>query len=130
MALILFLVGIVAYSFVEYATHRWLLHGPMIKSHRIHHMDPNKRVHVNIRIMILACFMVWAVAGMALMLGMFTGWILSSLFHWRLHVGNLTAPWVRKLKGYHYGHHRNPTTNYGVTNMLWDTLFHTKGLPH
>ena len=127
LSIVIFIVGIILYSFAEYAIHRWILHGPMIKQHAVHHRDPSKNIHVPFMVMIPALLLVLLVAGFPLMLGILSCWIGSSLLHRRLHVGKPSSPQILRLWHRHNGHHRKVTTNYGVTSMFWDALFGTLG---
>lgn len=123
--IIYFILGIIAYSFTEYAVHRWILHGPMIKQHWEHHRDPVKHTQVPLKILIPALFTVWVLIGLPLMFGMLACWIWSGAFHRKLHTGKPTSPWETKLLAHHNGHHRKVATNYGVTSRIWDRLFGT-----
>lgn len=120
-----FLLGIVGYSFVEYAMHRWLLHGPMLKTHGEHHRNPTKHIRVPLFLIAPVCILMWWLIGATFMFGMLFCWLWSSVLHWRLHDGNLTAPWILRLRKHHMGHHRHVKTNYGVSSVIWDKLFGT-----
>jgi sterol desaturase/sphingolipid hydroxylase (fatty acid hydroxylase superfamily) len=97
----------------------------MLLQHAIHHQDPQKHVRTPLTVVLPVCAIVWFVAGFALMSGLLMGWIVSSLVHWRLHVGDLTAAWVLRLRKHHEGHHQQTNKNYGVVLMVWDRLFGT-----
>lgn len=125
LSILYFLSGIILYTFVEYAVHRWVLHGPMLKKHLEHHFNPAKHLQTPVTIMAPAFLVVWLIAGPALMLGMLVCWVWSGALHWRLHVGTLTATWALKLRKHHIGHHRHVRTNFGVSSVVWDKLFGT-----
>lgn len=125
VTILLFLTGILLYSFLEYAVHRWLLHGPMSKLHSEHHRDPDKQLSVPFKYYVPAFLVLWLVAGFWLMLGTAVGWYLSSKLHDELHHGHSTARWKLGLWKHHNGHHAKVTTNYGVSSVVWDKLFRT-----
>lgn len=127
LSILYFLLGIVVYSFVEYAVHRWVLHGPMKRYHSEHHRNPAKRANTPFTVLIPGFLAVWLLVGPAMMLGTMACWAWSGALHWRLHVGRLTAAWVLDLRKHHIGHHRKGSTNYGVSTKLWDRLFGTTG---
>lgn len=123
--IILFIAGIILYSFVEYATHRWVLHGPMKKYHRQHHLYPAKHSQTPLIIVAPAMALLWWFAGPPLMLGMLACWLWSGWLHRRLHTTRTSAGWMSKLQGHHMAHHRWETTNYGVLTVAWDRLLGT-----
>ena len=106
LSILYFLLGIIAYSFIEYVVHRWVLHGPMKKKHWEHHRDPTKDLHTPILIMAPALLVVFLLAGPAMMFGILVCWCGSAAVHNRLHVGIPTPKWLWKLRKHHAGHHR------------------------
>jgi sterol desaturase/sphingolipid hydroxylase (fatty acid hydroxylase superfamily) len=125
LSILYFLIGVIGYSFIEYAVHRWVLHGPMRKHHSEHHRNPAKHVQTPFSVLIPGFLAVWWLVGPAMMLGMVACWAWSGALHWRLHVGNLHAPWVLKLRKHHIGHHRKAHANFGVSTVWWDKLLGT-----
>lgn len=123
--LILFFIGIVLYSFIEYAVHRWLLHGPLSKLHTEHHANPNKQVTVPLKLALPSLFVLWLAFGWAVTLGVAIGWWMSGRFHDNLHNGNPSDNWKSDLWFHHLGHHNHPEANFGVTSRVWDRLFGT-----
>lgn len=121
--ILFFLLGIIAYSFVEYAVHRWVLHGPMKKQHAEHHRNPYTQAQVPLTILAPGFILVWLLAGWAMMLGMAGCWAASGFIHRKLHVANIDSPWFRTLQKRHISHHLRAKTNFGVTSSIWDRLF-------
>ncbi len=137
------------YPLVWYALHRWILHSrwmwkskltaPVWKRiHYDHHSDPNNlkvlfgALYTTLPTVALATVPVgyalagWPGASAALCTG-----VLQTCFyefiHCIQHLGY--APkwsWVKGVKKLHMAHHfHNETGNFGITNFLWDRLFHT-----
>lgn len=121
----LFLFGLILYSFVEYATHRWILHGPMKAHHRQHHLYPAKHVQTPLVIVAPVLALMWWLSGPALMLGVMVCWVWSGWLHRKLHTKRMASAWMLKLQGHHMAHHRHETSNYGVTSVFWDKIFGT-----
>lgn len=123
-SVLLFLAGVVLYTFVEYAVHRWILHGPLIAHHRTHHQRPESGESLSWAIVLVVTLATVALFGFALALGLLLAWAASREVHERLHA---EAPeWMLPLKAHHDGHHHQADTNYGVTNTLWDRVFNTR----
>ena len=117
--ILIFILGLGTYSFVEYGTHRWLLHGPLISLHAEHPRSPKKHINTSPWLLI-STFLIGLLINVWFTAGFFIGWILSSLSHWNIHHGK------SKLKEFHMTHHKNPRFNYGVTSGIWDRLLGTK----
>lgn len=126
IAVLLFLAGVILYTLVEYATHRWILHGPLIAHHRMHHQHPELPETLSWQIVVVVILAVVALFGFALALGLLFGWVVSKTIHARLHEKSPAPSWVQRLKAHHEGHHKRASTNYGVTNTLWDRVFRTR----
>lgn len=126
-AALIFFFGIALYSFIEYAVHRWILHGVMWQTHIAHHTDPRKDLMVPAALLAGLFFISWWLFGPPLATGMLVGWFLSGSIHKRIHSGSIFWLWLARLRAHHDWHHCQITTNYGVTSQLWDTLFGTKG---
>ena len=124
-SVVVLLLGVIAYSLVEYIVHRWLLHGPMKAQHREHHRDPTKHIRVPLMIVAPVLALVFLVVSPALAVGMLACWAGSGVLHRKLHTTNLTMPWLLRLQHHHMRHHRRATMNYGVSSVLWDKLFRT-----
>lgn len=116
------LTGFLAYTLVEYATHRWVLHGPMIAHHSRHHKAPDEEMSTPTFWILIAFLLLWVIFNLWFASGFVACWYLSSIVHHRLH-SEVSAPWLSKLVAHHRGHHAKATTNYGVTSTIWDRIF-------
>lgn len=98
--------GIGIWSFLEYATHRFLLHGPLLRLHLPHHAKPTGQAFD------------WKPSIIA---GVLAGYVVYSYVHCKLHEGSKFG----KLKDWHDIHHELPDRNFGVTTLFWDRVFRT-----
>jgi sterol desaturase/sphingolipid hydroxylase (fatty acid hydroxylase superfamily) len=151
------LAGWLAWTFSEYALHRWLLHHRRhrvlrrifwVGFHREHHGYPTMKdpdhhgVHVAITLPIgLAIVLVvgWA-SSSALALAAAAGWLVGycgyEALHWLFHSatrGHVLLR-VRPLRalwvahGVHHLHH--PDSNFGFSSLFWDRRFGTLAPVH
>jgi len=130
-------LGLFAFTFIEYAAHRWLFHGhtgPFEAGHDNHHRDPLGHDALPfflppIFMCALAAIFAMAIpAGYALLLaGMIAaGYAAYGLSHVVMHTRRFKSPWMRRWAGFHNIHHYHPETNFGVTTGLWDVLLGTR----
>lgn len=120
----LFLFGLVLWTLLEYAVHRWLFHGVLSKYHRHHHDAPTVPRPIPLwalAIPLLAIFWLSTPLG----LGVLTGLVIYEAVHVYIHHGVSEHPWLLKLHARHLEHHRNPHLNYGLTTNIWDRVFKT-----
>lgn len=102
-----FLGGLGTWTFLEYATHRWLLHGPLLRWHLPHHQQPRTGRFD------------WKPS---LIAGLLAGFVVYSSVHHRLHQDRNVAG----LLSHHEAHHDRPDRNFGVTTRFWDRIFSTQ----
>lgn len=134
---ILFFVGYLTWTLVEYVMHRWLYHEvPSILSdgHEQHHEHPTSLLGipwiVN-TVLILAIF-----TGVSTFLpraesGVFIGalwfgYLNYTLVHHGLHHWKINHHVWRALWRHHKIHHKLPDKNIGVSTTFWDYVFRTK----
>lgn len=98
--------GLGVWSLLEYVTHRFVLHGPLIRFHLPHHAKPTGQ-HFDWKPSVIA--------------GVLAGFVLYSHLHSRLHKGLK----IGKLRERHDLHHDLPDRNFGVTTHIWDRVFDT-----
>lgn len=130
------LVGFVTWQFVEWAIHRYVLHGaPVIKqAHDGHHEDPHGPEGVSPLITVSA----WALILTAChfigvhgpFFGLLAGYVLYQYAHDRIH-NRTVAPghWLYQAKLRHLMHHRGLEANFNVAFPLGDMLLGTY-VPH
>ncbi|HEX7324249.1 MAG TPA: sterol desaturase family protein [Rhodanobacteraceae bacterium] len=128
--------GLFAFSFLEYAAHRWLFHGntgPIKAGHDHHHDDPLGYDALPFFIpplfmCLLALLFSTALApGYALLLAgtIAAGYAAYGSSHVAMHVHRFKSPLMRRWVGFHNIHHYHPDYNFGVTTGLWDVILGT-----
>ncbi len=129
--------GLFAFTFLEYAAHRWLFHGhtgPFEAGHDNHHLDPLGYDALPffmppVFMCVLAAMFALAMpVGYALLLAgaIAVGYAAYGLSHVVIHVRRFKSPLMRHWAGFHNIHHYHPETNFGVTTGLWDVLLGTR----
>ena len=130
-------VGLFAFSFVEYFFHRWMFHTrvPLFEQgHRMHHAEPLGYDSLPfflpgavLLILTGLVLLVLPVAFALLMMGAVTlGYIIYGLSHFTIHHVRFKHPLLRRWAGSHHVHHYHPDTNFGLTTPLWDVLLGTR----
>ncbi|HET9818475.1 MAG TPA: sterol desaturase family protein [Rhodanobacteraceae bacterium] len=130
-------LGLFAFTFLEYAAHRWLFHGhtgPFEAGHDNHHLDPlgyDALPFFMPPLFMCALAAVFALAipvAYALLLAgiIAAGYAAYGLSHVVIHVRRFKSPLMRRWAGFHNIHHYHPDTNFGVTTGLWDVLLGTR----
>ncbi|HEY0231921.1 MAG TPA: sterol desaturase family protein [Dokdonella sp.] len=138
--LVVFAVGLLLFTFVEYAVHRWLFHGPaglFEQGHSRHHEQPLGDDSLPFFLPPLGML---ALAGLlALILSPSNALLLAAAFasgytlygfsHTAIHLRRFRSARARRWAGAHHVHHHHPQTNFGVTTPLWDIAFGTRRAP-
>lgn len=130
-------LGLFAFSFIEYFFHRWMFHThiPLFEQgHRKHHQDPlgydSLPFFLPAMVLVVLTALLTAVlpTGFALvMMGAVTiGYVLYGLSHFVIHHVRFKRPWLRRWAGAHHIHHFHPETNFGVTTLFWDVVLGTR----
>jgi len=141
------LATLLAYPFVEYAVHRFILHGRYLyrspwtaalwkRIHYDHHQDPNDlsvlfgSVSTTLPTIVVATFPIgMSLAGWAgVPLSFATGlacFMVYELCHCMQHLRvNPKSKFLRKIKRHHLLHHfHNEQGNFGITSLICDRLF-------
>ena len=121
---LMFILGLVLWTLLEYAVHRWLFHGVLYKHHKHHHEFPKIPRPIPIWALsppiILICWL-----SVPLGLGVLTGLAAYEAIHQALHHRNLKRPWLLRLRNQHLQHHRYPGKHFGVLTKFWDRIFKT-----
>lgn len=128
------LLGLVAWSPLEYALHRFVLHGipPFKRWHQAHHANPMAPICsptlLSAGAILLFCYLpAWWVLGAwratGLTLGVLVGYLLYAVTHHALHHWRAPWPWLRRRKSAHaYHHHTHASSHFGVTTGVWDQI--------
>jgi sterol desaturase/sphingolipid hydroxylase (fatty acid hydroxylase superfamily) len=142
---LLFLVGFVSWTLIEYLLHRFVFHfhpttelGQRVHFlvHGIHHDYPNDSKRLVMPPMLSAplasVFFVLFYAlfgfyfGLDLFAGMITGYLIYDMMHYALHHISLDNPMFKDLKEHHMIHHfQDPEHGFGVSSKMWDYIFRT-----
>jgi sterol desaturase/sphingolipid hydroxylase (fatty acid hydroxylase superfamily) len=136
-ALTLVLLGLIAFSFVEYGFHRWLFHGraaPFEEGHRRHHDVPEGDdslpfFFAPIGILVLTALLAIALPnGIAVLFagGFASGYASYGLSHTIMHRRRFRSALLRRWAAAHHIHHHHPDSNFGVTSPLWDVVLGTR----
>ncbi|APV51940.1 hypothetical protein BWI17_21065 [Betaproteobacteria bacterium GR16-43] len=127
--------GVAGWTLIEYALHRFVLHGlrPFSTWHGEHHGRPRALICtptiVSAALFVVLVFLP-ALAlldlrrASALTLGMLTGYLVYSITHHATHHWQAGGPWMKARKRCHAVHHHRETPGcYGVTSAFWDRVF-------
>ncbi len=129
------LAGVAGWSALEYALHRFVLHGvqPFRRWHAQHHRRPTALIYtptvMSAALIVTGVWLpAWALADLwracALTLGVTTGYLAYAMTHHALHHWHADFAWLRQRKRWHAMHHRvGQAACYGVTSPLWDHVF-------
>jgi sterol desaturase/sphingolipid hydroxylase (fatty acid hydroxylase superfamily) len=122
--------GCVAWTFYEYALHRWGLHGlPLLRDiHALHHKCQTDYIAVPPWLTLASYGLLWTTLGFhasAIMVGFSVGYIAYAVIHTACHYARARA-FLGGVERRHQLHHRFGSVNYGVSSCLWDRLFGTE----
>ncbi len=143
-AIVTVVCGLFAFTFLEYAAHRWLFHGntgPFKAGHDHHHDNPLGYdalpffMPPMFMCLLAAIFALALPAGYALLLAgvIAGGYAAYGLSHVVIHVHRFKGALMRRWVGFHNIHHYHPDYNFGVTTGLWDYILGThyrRAVPH
>ena len=139
-ALLLVLLGLFVFSFMEYVVHRWMFHGPpqpMATGHAAHPREPRgyEALPFFVPALVLAAVTglcaLWMPAPDAWLLasGIAFGYVAYGIGHFMIHHRRFRHPLLRKWAARHHIHHHHPERNFGVTSPLWDAVLGTRYVP-
>jgi len=137
--------GVLFWTLAEYLLHRFAFHySPRTSlghrlhflAHGIHHLDPWDPTRlvfpplagIGMAAVIFALIQLILPLGpaLALMAGFLAGYIAYDLTHYYTHHVRPRSRWGKFLRAYHMSHHhRYQHEMYGVSQPLWDLVFHT-----
>lgn len=127
-------LGWCAWTFYEYAVHRWALHGlPLFSDvHALHHRNQKDYIALPpwATLAVYAAFwMVFGIGSSAVIIGFSVGYIVYSALHTAFHYAAIApAGWLARGDRRHHLHHRFDSVCFGVTTGFWDRLFGTEDL--
>lgn len=139
-----FLLGIVAWTLLEYTLHRWVFHEGRLgrrfaADHLRHHAEFDwfapfwRKTAAAVVVVVPLGALGAAVAGAAgatWAVGIVAGWLGYEAFHRHLHARPPIGPWGRWARRNHFAHHfATPRANHGVTVGWWDRVFGTSSPP-
>jgi sterol desaturase/sphingolipid hydroxylase (fatty acid hydroxylase superfamily) len=134
------LLGLVAWTLLEYVLHRFVLHGmqPFQAWHAEHHRRPRALIGTPtilstaliaalVFLPVLVLSDLWR--AFALTFGLLTGYMVYAIVHHATHHWRADTAWLRRIKRHHALHHSPvaAVARYGVTSALWDVVFRTNG---
>ena len=134
------LLGLVAWTLLEYVLHRFVLHGmqPFQAWHAEHHRRPRALIGTPtilstaliaalVFLPVLVLSDLWRAS--ALTFGLLTGYMVYAIVHHATHHWRADTAWLRRIKRHHALHHSPvaAAARSGVTSALWDVVFRTNG---
>lgn len=143
------LVGLFAWSFVEYSIHRFLFHIDAILPehpiaftlhfllHGVHHFLPMDQLRLVLppALLVILATPIWMAMHAVLPLGLarcimggiFIGYISYDCMHYYLHHGKALGDYMKEMKTYHLDHHYKVyDEGFGITSKFWDWAFGTE----
>jgi sterol desaturase/sphingolipid hydroxylase (fatty acid hydroxylase superfamily) len=133
------LAGVVLWSALEYALHRFVLHGlePFARWHLEHHRRPAALIGTptlvsaplfGLLVALPAVLVLGPWWGGALTLGVLAGYLAYATVHQALHHDRMVHPWWQARRYAHARHHHllQPCC-FGVTSGFWDRVLRTGG---
>ena len=133
----LVLVGVAAWTLLEYLVHRIVFHRYSVgrRLHQLHHDHPNdpdaERSSLSTPLIASPTgFLLIVTAGLedgsAIFAGLLLGYLAFIVVHYAVHRWPIeTNSWLYSAKIRHLTHHRFENCNYGVTTIFWDIVFRT-----
>jgi sterol desaturase/sphingolipid hydroxylase (fatty acid hydroxylase superfamily) len=135
--LYLVLVGIAAWTLLEYVVHRIVFHHYFVgrRLHQLHHDHPNdpdaERSSLSTPVIAFPVgFLLIGTAGTedgsAIFAGLLLGYLAFIVVHYAVHRWQIEPnSWLYPAKMRHLAHHCVGNCNYGVTTIFWDVVFRT-----
>lgn len=133
--------GLIAWTALEYALHRWLLHSvpPFNRLHALHHAHPAALIGTPTWLSAPLFLALWAalaleasafVAG-GLATGLMIGYLAYAAVHDAVHHRRARpGSWLHRAKLRHARHHRaEASSEFGVSSGLWDAILRTNSAP-
>lgn len=132
-------LGYVTWGLLEYALHRWILHGPLTvarRGHMRHHANSTQLISTPIFVIVISATLIW------LLLSVFLPRSIAAVFVGGMYVGYNCFAWIhhlqhhhaqflsrfsyfRRLTRRHILHHNRASVNFGISTGVWDHVFRT-----
>ncbi len=135
---IVYTVGLIGWTLIEYLLHRGLFHHAPILSqiHESHHRSPQELIGTPAWASVLICLIAvagpsWALLGFdlgtAATAGLITGYLWYVFVHYATHHGQpRRGSYLYRARMRHARHHHSSESgNFGVTTGVWDHVFGT-----
>ncbi len=137
-SLAFFIVGVIFFTFLEYAVHAWLFHEDhplkvFIEGHAHHHQNPFSYDAMPFFMSaLIATVFAWLLHfimptgdALALVGGMALGYFNYGIMHHIMHRREFSSKYWRYMQEFHFVHHKKPKLNHGITTDIWDRIFGT-----
>lgn len=133
--------GLAAWTALEYALHRWVLHrmAPFSRLHALHHEHPGASIGTPTWLSVSLFFAVWMALAQAasmptaggLTTGLTLGYLAYAIVHDAVHHRrSRRGSWLHRTKVRHARHHAaHSSTDFGVSTGLWDVVLRTAHRP-
>jgi cyclopropane-fatty-acyl-phospholipid synthase len=136
------LLGLMAWTLVEYVLHRFVLHRiqPFKAWHAEHHRRPRALIGTPtimsaaliaalVFLPVLVLSDLWRAC--SLTFGLLTGYLVYAVVHHATHHWRVDNVWLRQIKRHHALHHSPiaARARYGVSSAFWDFVFGTNDRP-
>lgn len=130
-------VGLLVWTALEYALHRWLLHRvpPFNRLHAMHHAHPGALIGTPTWLSAPLFLALWTglsleastPAAGGLTTGLMVGYLVYAAVHDAVHHRRARpGSWLHHAKLRHARHHRaGSSSEFGVSSGLWDAILHT-----
>ncbi len=132
LLLVMFFLGLFAWTLVEYAIHGVLGHmlrTSVTRHHYAHHRDPHSVFTAGMWAPVaVVSALIFGIFGLipatAIWLGLLAGFLGYELLHYRIHFARPICAFEEHMRSRHLAHHmKSPHQIFGVTNRLWDRVF-------
>jgi len=144
LSLFLILAGFFFWLFLEYVIHRYVFHFKsknatirklVYAMHGVHHAKPKDEEFFNVPlvpavflwfIIIALSYIIFGIYSFPLVSGTMLMHLYYNYIHYVIHKEKTNNKYLKLIKKNHMKHHhKDPTKNFGVTNVFFDKIFQT-----
>ncbi len=138
LTILLFILGVLSFTFIEYAVYAWLFHENhklkiFIEGHANHHKNPFGydampffvSFVVGLIFVYILHFIMPIEYSFAIVGGIALGYFNYGIMHHIMHRTEFKNRYWRYMQEFHFVHHKKPKFNHGITTDFWDKVFHT-----